>query len=60
MFGGGIPDQLNEELASKIGKAYATFLSPSKVCVGKDVRLSSDAMVRALAKGLERTRGRCD
>lgn len=49
---GRIPDQLNEDIATKIGKAYATFLSPSKVCIGKDVRLSSDAMVRALAKGL--------
>lgn len=49
---GRIPDEFNEDLASKIGKAYATFLSPSKVCVGRDVRLSSEAMVRAVAKGL--------
>ncbi len=49
---GRIPDQLNEDIAFKVGKAYATFLSPSKVCIGKDVRLSSNAMARAVAKGL--------
>jgi phosphomannomutase/phosphomannomutase/phosphoglucomutase len=43
---------LNEDLAYKIGRAYATMLSPSKVCLGRDVRLSSEAMLHALAKGL--------
>ncbi|MFH0825896.1 MAG: phosphomannomutase [Pseudomonadota bacterium] len=49
---GRIPDELNEELAYKIGRAYATFLSPSKVCLGRDVRLSSEAMLVNLARGL--------
>jgi len=47
-----IPDELNEELAYDIGKAYAAWLSPSKVCIGKDVRLSSQAMLEAVARGL--------
>jgi len=49
---GRIPDELNEELAYDIGKAYAAWLSPSKVCIGKDVRLSSQAMLEAVARGL--------
>ncbi|MFH1114754.1 MAG: phosphomannomutase [Pseudomonadota bacterium] len=55
---GRIPDEFNEEMAYDIGRAYATLLSPSKVCVGRDVRLSSDAVCAALARGLN-TQG-CD
>ncbi len=49
---GRIPDELNEDLAYKIGRAYATLLSPSRVCVGRDVRLSSPAITAALTRGL--------
>jgi len=49
---GRIPDELDEDLAYKIGRGYATLLSPSKVCVGRDVRLSSEAVAAALARGL--------
>lgn len=49
---GRIPDELNEDLAYKIGRAYASLLSPSKVCVGRDVRLSSEAISAAVARGL--------
>jgi phosphomannomutase/phosphomannomutase/phosphoglucomutase len=49
---GRIPDEFNEDMAYKIGRAYAAFLSPSKVCVGRDVRLSSKAVSQSLAKGL--------
>ena len=49
---GRIPDEFNEDMAYKIGRAYAAFLSPSKVCVGRDVRLSSRAISQSLAKGL--------
>ncbi|MBM3299906.1 MAG: phosphomannomutase [Deltaproteobacteria bacterium] len=49
---GRISDELDEELAYKIGRAYATLLSPKRVCVGRDVRLSSEAICAALAKGL--------
>lgn len=49
---GRIPDEFNEEMAYKIGRAYATLLSPSKVCVGRDVRLSSEAVAAAVARGL--------
>ncbi len=49
---GQIPDELNEEIAYEIGKAYASLLSPSRVCMGMDVRLSSPAMSAAMARGL--------
>lgn len=49
---GRIPDELNEEIAFAIGRAYAEFLSPGEVVVGHDIRLSSPGMTDALAKGL--------
>jgi phosphomannomutase/phosphomannomutase/phosphoglucomutase len=55
---GRIPDEFNEDMAYKIGRAYASMLSTSKVCVGRDVRLSSEAISAALANGLN-TQG-CD
>ena len=36
---GRIPDELNEKLAYRIGRAYANSLAPSRVVVGRDVRL---------------------
>jgi len=49
---GLIPDELNEEIAYRIGKAYAAFLNPKKVVVGYDIRLSSQQICQALIKGL--------
>lgn len=49
---GRVPDELNEEIAYRIGRAYASFLKPTKVVIGKDVRLSSDAISSALSNGL--------
>jgi len=49
---GRIPDQLNEDIAYRIGCAYAVYLKPKKVVVGYDIRLSSQALCRALTQGL--------
>ena len=49
---GRVPDELNEEIVYRIGRAYAEFLKPSKVIIGRDVRLSSEAFSSALARGL--------
>lgn len=49
---GRIPDELNEEIAYRIGRAYAQLLKPGRVAVGRDVRLSSADFCRALANGL--------
>ncbi|MBU4242695.1 MAG: phosphomannomutase [Nanoarchaeota archaeon] len=49
---GKVPDELNEEIAYHIGIAYAQFLMPRKVVVGRDVRISSEGLCRALSEGL--------
>jgi phosphomannomutase len=49
---GRIPDQLNNDIAYRIGRAFAQFLAPKKVVVGHDIRLSSPAMSEAVINGL--------
>ncbi len=49
---GRIPDELNEDVAYRVGRGYAAFLSPRRVVVGRDIRLSSAALATALASGL--------
>ena len=49
---GRVPDQLNEEIARRIGRAYAEVVKPRKVVVGHDIRLTSEAIKAALADGL--------
>ncbi len=46
------PDQLNEELVEKIGRAYATFLKGKKIVIGRDMRPHSMPLFKALAKGI--------
>ena len=49
---GRVPDQLNEDIAYRIGRAYAEFLAPRRVVVGYDIRLSSERLCAALTEGL--------
>lgn len=49
---GRLPDQLNEEIAWRIGRSYAHYLQPAAVAVGFDVRTSSPALADALSRGL--------
>lgn len=49
---GRYPSELDEDLAIKIGKAFADFLRPNKVVVGRDVRLSSPTLSASLIEGL--------
>ena len=49
---GRIPDELNEDIAYRVGRAYAEFLEPNKVVVGHDIRLSSPEICDALIEGL--------
>jgi phosphomannomutase len=49
---GRVPDQLNEDIARRIGRAYADAIKPGKVVVGQDIRLSSEAIKAALVSGL--------
>ncbi|MBM7866713.1 phosphohexomutase domain-containing protein [Heliomicrobium gestii] len=55
---GRVPDELNEDLAYRIGRAYVQLFPAKQVVVGYDVRPSSPALARALAAGL--TDGGCD
>ncbi|HHN8366086.1 TPA: phosphomannomutase CpsG [Morganella morganii] len=49
---GQIGNNLNEDIAYRIGRAYCTYLSPSDVVVGCDCRNSSEALKHALIKGI--------
>ena len=49
---GRIPDELNNDLAYRIGRAYARYVQPEKVVVGHDIRLSSPEICDALTEGL--------
>ncbi|WP_373082905.1 phosphomannomutase [Zhongshania sp.] len=49
---GRIPDQLNEDIAYRIGRAFAEVIKPKKVVVGHDIRLSSESIKGALSDGL--------
>ena len=49
---GRIPDEINEDLARSIGRAYAAFVKPKQVIVGRDIRLTSATLADALIEGL--------
>lgn len=49
---GRVPDQLNEDVALRIGRACADYLQPGTMVVGHDIRLSSRALCDALIRGL--------
>ena len=49
---GRVPEELDEDLAYRIGRAYAAFVGPRNVAVGRDIRLSSSALATALTRGL--------
>jgi phosphomannomutase len=49
---GTYPDQLNEDVAYKIGAAFANYLKPKAVAIGRDMRLSSGTLFENLARGI--------
>lgn len=49
---GRLGDELNEDVAYRVGRAYAQYLEARRVVVGGDVRLSSAVLKQALADGL--------
>ena len=49
---GRIPDEINSELVYQVGRAYAAFIKPKTVCVGRDIRLTSEEFAQALIRGL--------
>jgi phosphomannomutase len=49
---GRVPDELDEDIAYRIGRAYAALLAPARVAIGRDIRPSSAALAAALTRGL--------
>ena len=49
---GRIPTELNPEIAYRVARGYAEFLQPARVCVGRDIRLSSAELAEAVMRGL--------
>jgi len=49
---GQVPDTLNDEIAWRIGYAYAEILKPGCVVVGYDARLESPDLAKALRQGI--------
>ncbi len=49
---GRVPDQLNQDVAYRIGRAFTDFLNAKKVVVGHDIRLTSPELTDALVDGI--------
>ncbi|MAZ89384.1 MAG: phosphomannomutase [Cellvibrionaceae bacterium] len=49
---GRLPDELNDDVAYRVGRAYAQYLQPKSVVVGHDIRLTSADLTDALSRGL--------
>ena len=55
---GVYPEEVNEELAYRIGRSFGKLFDAKKVAVGHDIRLSGPSLRDALIKGL--TEAGCD
>lgn len=49
---GRVPEELNGDIAFRLGCAYAQRFAPKRVALGMDVRHSSPALLESLAHGL--------
>ena len=49
---GQLGTELDEDIAYRIGRAYAEFLKPKNVVLGGDVRLTSESLKLALSNGI--------
>ncbi len=49
---GQLGTELDEEIAYRIGRAYAEFLKPKSIVLGGDMRLTSEALKAALSEGI--------
>jgi len=49
---GRVPEELDEDIAYRIGRGYAAFVKPRVVAVGRDIRRSSPPLTEALVRGL--------
>ncbi|MGN6481768.1 phosphomannomutase [Luteibacter sp.] len=49
---GRVPDELNEEIAYRLGRAFARTVGPGPVVVGYDIRKDSPAFAASIVRGL--------
>lgn len=49
---GKVPDEVNEELAYRVGKVFCALFGAEDVVVGHDIRLTGPSLVKALSDGL--------
>ena len=49
---GRVPDQLNDDVAYRVGRAFVDFLKAKTVVVGHDIRLTSESLTDSLVRGL--------
>jgi phosphomannomutase len=49
---GRVPDELNEDIAYLTGRAFARFVAPRRVVVGRDMRPTSGDFAAAITRGL--------
>ncbi|HVP36443.1 MAG TPA: phosphomannomutase/phosphoglucomutase [Terriglobales bacterium] len=49
------PQELNDNIAYLIGRGFVQYLKPRMVCIGRDMRLSSDALFQNLSRGITRS-----
>lgn len=49
---GRLGDELNEDIAYRVGRAYGQIYKPQRIAVGADVRQTSESLKQALAQGL--------
>ncbi|OHC17930.1 MAG: phosphomannomutase [Pseudomonadales bacterium RIFCSPHIGHO2_01_FULL_64_12] len=50
---GQLGAELNEDIAYRIGRAYAQYLNSKRIVIGGDMRLSTEGLKQAMAKGLQ-------
>lgn len=55
---GKVPGELNEEVAYRLGRVYAELFAAKQVVVGRDIRLSGEALAKECIRGL--LDGGCD
>ena len=49
---GQLGTELTDEIAYRIGRAYAEFIKPTNVVLGGDIRLTSESLKNALSEGI--------
>jgi len=49
---GRVPEELNNDVAYRVGRAFVEFLDAKSVVVGHDIRLTSAELTDALVKGI--------